>query len=219
MSGLVSAISKMKAGQFAGFMLSIDSLPPYTLWFTFAPERIEDHWEAEMESHSHPGSRYSYPIFKQGTLRTVTFTLKFDAAYPTVGSSETHILKTWGIGESFWGHMKAVARIQAAVAIIEKFKLPKQGIAQIFQSAMGSLLKVRPGTADPAPPLIALALNPTKFYLGYLPDAKIRQVKFDRYMFCTRIEVDCKFIVSPDLIFTTVEDLQREVYAAMGWGV
>lgn len=203
---------------FTGFLVTVDNIPPYILFFPFAPESYVDDWEAEFEEAKSPGSRYSYPIFKGCSMRKVQFVLRFDAAYPvTTEEAAKMYVKKVGNKSNFFGYIKQSHDLMVAIAILEKLKLPKQGLATIAQGVLGGFTKVRPGVSDPAPPLTLLAVNPTKFYVGYFTRIRIQPLKYNKWMFPTRLEADCEFLVSPDYIFTTLEDALREVNAILGW--
>lgn len=216
-------------GSFTGGMLMIDNMPPYFLGFPIAPSEIRDSVDPDFDWVHSPGSRYQYPIYKNGGHRVIKFKVLFDAAYPVVrGESfgEGTTKKTLGgfaraindsTGKGIFSQYMAAQHIEIAVALLEKFKLPKQGFAKILQNSMGSIVKVRAGESDPAPPLTLLALNPFKMYLGYVGKADIAQIRFNKFMFCTRIDVDIEFFVSPDYIFSALEDVKREVESLLGW--
>lgn len=216
-----SMISQWSQGGFTGAMLTIDNIPPYFLGFPFAPDMIMDSMAPDFDIIGNPGSRYAYPVFKNGKPRIISFQLKFDAANSvTKGGVPKGLFSRLpripgGLGTA----VRYAQHVTVAIAILEKMKLPKQGAAQVAQGVLGGFTKTRPGVSDPAPPLTLLALNPFKYFVGYLMDAPIRQIRFNRYMICTRVEVDCQFLVSPDLIATTVEDALREGQAALGWSM
>jgi len=217
-----SMISQWSQSGFSGAMMSIDNIPPHFLGFSFAPDIITDDFGSDFDMVGNPGSRYLYPIFKNGKARIIRFQLKFDAANSvTLRGGHTKGLfsqlprRPGGLATA----TRYAQHITVAMAILEKFKLPKQGIAQVAQGVLGGFTKTRPGETDPAPPLVLLALNPYKYFVGYLMNAPIRETRFNKYMICTRIEVDCEFVVSPDLIATTVEDALREGQALLGWAM
>lgn len=206
MAGFLAMLGKYTNGS----ILTIDNLPPYFLPFIIKPEVYEDDWIAEFDHASTPGSRYQYPVFKGCSPRTVKFKLRFDSRFgsftdkcevpftpaPTLGDNITYSLD-----------------IASIIAVLEKLKLPKQGLASIIANVSGAFTKVNTGVSDPAPPLCLLALNPLKYLLGYFSEVKITPERYTEYMFPSRISVDCLFLVTPDLIFGTMEDVLREVAA------
>ena len=96
-------------------------------------------------------------------------------------------------------------------ACIETLKMPKGGSSLTLQAMSGKVLQVSQGSSDPAPPLVLLCRNPNRFYLGYLAQGDIKELNYDTNMFCTRMEIDCKFIVAPDTILTTFADVLRQI--------
>ena len=220
--GMASMINNWKAsgGSFSGGMLMIDNLPPYFLGFPIAPSEISDNADPDFDWVCSPGSRYQYPIYKNGGARRIKFNLKFDARYPVVkgeASKFAQFLVNKAKGKGILSHLRAAQHVEIAIALIEKFKLPKQGVSKVLQGITGSIVKVKAGVSDPAPPLTLLALNPLKFVLGYVGKADIKQIRFDTFMFCTRIDVDIEFFASADYIFSTLEDVKREIQSVMGY--
>lgn len=219
----VNMLAQWGNGDYTGAMLALDNLvPPLFLGFPFAPEMYSDDFSAEFNWHSLPGSRHQYPIYKGGSPRTISFQLKFDADYPVTSpdGKARELTKDNGgenRGKNFGSQVLYSTEVAIAIAILEKFKLPKQGPAQVVAQFLNGFMKIRPGDTDPAPPLLLFAPSMTKFYLGFLAQSKINQIRFNSYMMCTRATADCTFFVSPDLIFTTLEDALREVYAVLGW--
>jgi hypothetical protein len=214
----VANMVKQFKEHFPGFMISIDNIPPIILFFSFAPEVYNDNWDAQFDSVTTPGSRYAYPVFKGCTLREIKFRLRFDSSYPVTTRDAAKMVrgKIGGGGSGFGAHIKYSHDMMVARALLEKFKLPKQGIANIAAGVLGSFTKVRPGVSDPAPPLTLLCVNPFKYYVGYLNRANIRPLKYNKWMLETRLQVECNFIVTPDYIFTTLEDVMRELLVLSG---
>lgn len=207
-----------KVGQcLTGSILTLDCIPYYLLPFPVKPEVIDDEWGSEFAHATSPGSRYQYPIFKGNTPRTVTFKLRFDADVAGLstgfggGSTACESSFTGGADDinSFGGGFLYTAEMHAIIAILETLKLPKQGFATTIADGAGAFVKVQQGVSDPAPPLCLLAINPLKLMVGYFSEIKITPTKRTKWMFVTRIEVDCKFLVTPDYIFTNLEDAER----------
>lgn len=231
----IANMVKQWSKQFPGFFITVDNLIPTMLFFPISPETYDDNWDAEFEGVTSPGSRYNYPIFKGCTLREVKFTLRFDSSYPVgtnssgkmvrqkmnLGKSNTQRVRdAWAYkyrkSSSFQDFLVQSHDMMVAVAVLEKLKLPKQGIATVAAGVMGGFTMVRPGVSDPAPPLTVLCMNPFKYLVGYLSKAQIKPEKYNKYMMLTRFSADCTFIVTPDYVFTTMEDMMREVNAISG---
>lgn len=216
---IAKLLSNMKSS-FSGFMIMVDNLPPYPLFFSIPPEVYNDDWEAEFEYVTSPGSRYQYPIFKGNSARSVDFELKMDASYPVQKVNQAIKIvnsKVGGISHpGLWKGTKYAHTVLSQIAFLEKAKLPKTGVATVLAGPLGNFTKVRPGVSDPSPPLILLATSPYKFYLGYLAQAKVVPERYNKWMLCTRAKAQCKFVVTPDYVFTTLEDVMRELYCITG---
>lgn len=216
--GFASSLAKWSSGKFPGAMITLDTLPPLFLGFPFAPSEIRDDFGSELETVTSPGNRYHYPVLKGGKARIISFRLHFDARYPVTFGDPALLGKQFQkAGNDLLGSRVQAQHVATAIAVLEKLKLPKQGIAKTLQSVTGNFTKVNPGASDPAPPLTLLILNPFKMMVGYVSQAEINQIRFNKYMFCTRADAHIRFMVSPDMIFTTVEDVIREVDALIGW--
>lgn len=218
MASIASMLSKWN-NSFSGFMMTVDNIPPLAIFFPLAPERYEDDWSAQYDAVTSPGSRYSYPVFKGCTPRSVNFQLKMDASWPVHnnGDAARRVREMVRGAKGMDKEKKYANSIAVNMAVLEKLKLPKQGVAQVAAGVLGGFTKVRPGVSDPAPPLTLLAVNPTKYYLGYMQDVKFSPLRYTKHMYCTRVIADCKFLVTPDLIFGTLEEVMREVNAIQGW--
>lgn len=202
-AGLAAAARYMN-----GSILTLDNIPPYFLPFPIKPERYEDDWTANFDYATSPGSRYQYPIFTGCSPREIHFTLRFDSRFGAFSEACDVPLK----GPANLGSNITVAlEISAIIAVLEKLKLPKQGLATVAATLMGAFTKVPTIIADPAPPLCLLTINPTKLLVGYFSEIKIVPERYNEAMYVTRFSADCRFLVSPDWIFTTVEDVLREV--------
>lgn len=219
MGGFASVMSKL--GQcLTGAVITLDNIPPLLLPFAVKPEVIEDEWSSEFSFATSPGSRFQYPIFKGTTPRTFSFKLRFDADVAglatTAGaaaSCERGSSKSTSNINSFGGGLVYTAEMHAIIAILETLKLPKQGISTVLADIAGKFTKVQQGVSDPAPPLCLLAINPFKMMLGYFSEIKITPTSRTKWMFVTRMDVECKFIVTPDYIFTNLEDAARFIYS------
>lgn len=216
---------------FNGTLIAVNETPPLILPFSFAPEEYRGNWSPQWEFVGAPASRYKFPIYSGMGGRTIEFTVKFDADYPSVHPGElfpdelddeadsdacsttacsTRSVKRKGtLKKSAWRY----AWISSRMALIEKMKTPRDA-NKIAQSPF-SLLHVAPDVAEPSPPLILFAKSIDKFYLGYL-DAVIRETMHNRYMVCTQFEADCTLYVAPDCIFTTLDQVYRYLMAIYG---
>jgi len=209
-AGALNFISGFDA-QYSGFIASVDLIPTYFLPFIFPPTEIEDDFSPEYTNVGQPAGRYNFPVYKGMGLRTISFKLNFDASYVTPGSSNPSNVDQCN-------HFEYAYPIAVVMAYFEKFKMPKPNfgaIGQRFAGVIGSGLLMKPDIAEPAPPLLLLSTGITNFVLGYLAEAKVKKLKFTPYMMATRIEVSLKFLVTPDLVFTTAEDIAREVAMAV----
>lgn len=222
-SQFVLSISQMAtelSPRFTGMMVTLDAVPPVIIPFPFAPENYLDTFNAEYETKGSPGSRYKYPMFKGNSGREISYTLRFDQHFPTsnVGMATSYIAdKVALLGDNIGTKIILAQEIQAAISCFEKLKLPKQGIGAAMQSVAGNFVRANPG-GDPSPPLVLLIANPYKMYLGYVGQADIRHLRYNQLMLPTRIEVAVKLLVTPDLIFTTIEDVLREINVGLGYG-
>jgi hypothetical protein len=214
----IAKLTSQWSQSFPGFLITVDNIPPYALFFSFAPEFYEDEWEAEFDAVTSPGSRYTYPMYKGNSIRKVKFQLKFDSSYPvTTPDVARRVRSKVGDGNSFWNHIKNSHDLEVAKAILEKLKLPKQGVSTVAASVLGGFTKIRPGVSDPSPPLVLVVANPLKYYLGYMGKSIIKPLKHNKWMQVTRMTADCTLTVTPDYIFTTLEDAFREINAILGW--
>jgi len=216
--GFASMISQWSEGTFSGAMISVDNVPPLFLGFPFAPTSINDSFGVELSFAGSPGSRYKYPMLKSGKERKISFQLKFDAEHPAGKKGGGVFLNSEyrkAKGGTLIGDRIQAQHIATSQSLIEKFKSPKQNLVTSLQSVSGAFLKAGSSSTDPAPPLTLLILNPFKLMLGYVGEANIQQIRFNKHMFCTRMIVDVSFYVTPDYIFTTLEDAGREVNALL----
>lgn len=230
-----------KNSAFNGCMLAVNEFtPPLILPFSFSPTEIKDDFHPQYEHVSCPGGAWQFPIFTGMSEHRVEFSLVFDARYPTVmagdGSdmledgdetcvrSTTNTSSTSGTtystvkGKSRDGHLSKGVKmfyIDSVIARLEKMKMPRNAITRWLTKGLPTTLFSAPDASEPAPPLILLATNASKFYLGYL-DNTIEQVQFNKYMMPTRIKVDCTFYTSPDMICTNLAELYRTLMATMG---
>jgi hypothetical protein len=151
---------------------------------------------------------------------TITHTSQLDdyQASKTTTTPTTKGKQTVNAGRGFKDNLLQASEMLSIIAVLEKLKLPKQGWSTVVADIMGAFLRVQQGVSDPAPPLCLLALNPLKIMVGYFGGVKIKPEKYNRWMFPTRFSAECKFLVSPDYIFTNLEDVIREVYALASWG-
>ncbi len=197
--------------RYKGFLLALDAVPPIFVLFQFNPEKYVDDFSAEYAFASSPGSRFQFPIFKGNTPRRITFELRIDQDYPiscTLGKiqSEEDIGKNAeGVGALF----RKAFRIRLFEAALEQLRLPRIGA---FSNPVASLTGkfVRGSvTSDPAPPTIVLGMAIDKYVVGHLVRATPNPLKHNKLMMPTRISFACEFVTTPDLIFTTFEDLRR----------
>jgi hypothetical protein len=222
MAGIFS-ISKMLAGVsslFRGFIASVDLVNQVVIPFPFAPTKYSDRFNSEFDYASSPGGRYQYPIFKNTSPRTIEFIARYDQSYPAsnAGFNNKYLRgKLDGVGNGTLADIVLATEIANVIAAYEKLKLPKRGSTKVFRTSTGKFLRVSPGVNDPSPPLCLLVRNPQKMYLGYLGNATIDELRYNKYMMPTRIAVGVQFLVTPDLIFTSMEDALREVQAVLSW--
>jgi hypothetical protein len=201
-----------------GCLMAIDNIPPFILPFPVKPETIDDDWSAEFSHVTSPGSRFQYPIFSGVSPRVISFRLRFDADYagisPDVGmQGNDRNCDDYFTPTSKRGHFKDefiyTQEMQSVIAVLESLKLPKQGIATVIADVAGLFSRVQKGASDPAPPLCLVMFSPVKIMVGHFSEIKINVTRRTEYMLPSRIEADCKFLVTPDYIFTTVEDIYR----------
>lgn len=240
---LLTQLTGLKVGKgsaFNGCMIAVNEIsPPLILPFSFSPVEITDDVHPEYDHVSSPGGAHKFPIFMGMSEHKVTFSLIFDAKYPTVmaGDGSDALNNSEGVcqtstsadtgttystrnGSSRSGHLGPGLKmfyIDSVIARLEKMKMPRNALSRLQMAGSFTPLLAPPDAAEPAPPLILLATSLNKFYLGYL-DNTIRQTQFNKYMLPTRIEVDCTFYTSPDMICTNLAEVYRTAMALVGIG-
>lgn len=196
--------------RYKGFILSIDSFLPVYIGFTFPPSGLKDDFSANFSWVSAPASRYNYPIFQGVSPRIISFTLKYDQSYPiacTLGkvkNAEKYGTEDKG-GVKLW---KSIA-IRNLMSAFETLKLPKQGISNNIVLNLIGKFKKTDVSSEPAPPLCILSTAVDKYSLGYVSKASVGIEKRNKFSIPTRISVNVEFLVVPDLIFSTLEDVYR----------
>lgn len=198
--------------RYKGFLLALDAVPPIFVGFQFNPETgYVDDFTAEYAFASSPGGRHQFPIFKGNSPRRITFELRVDQDFPiscTLGriQNEEDLGKNaMGVGPLY----KKAFRIRTFQSALEQLRLPRIGV---FSNPVASLTGkfVRGSvTSDPAPPTVVLGMAVDKYVVGYLTRATPRPLKLNKLMMPIRMSYACEFITTPDLVFTTVEDVYR----------
>ena len=217
--GIAKILSKIEPMS----VLTLDNIPPFYLPMPIKPELIEDDWSAEFGYAKSPGSRYQYPIFNGCTPRVIRFTAKYDANFSSFTSGKGAQVGVCNKDTSkhdnstFSGGYKYTQDMQSIHSILEILKLPKQGIAGALSDTIGVFTKVQQGTSSPAPPLCLLCINVTKIMVGYFSNIKINVTKRVKHMFPSRFEAECEFLVTPDYIFTNLEDTVRFTNALISY--
>ena len=210
------------------------TVPPIRLPFQIAPTAIDEQWEPQFTMAKYPASKYTYPIFTGMSDRTYSFQLQWDAmkkdnenedTKPDCGGSSDVIDSVFGGSYRDFSSGLAdgfVFEISMIRAAIDMLKTPSSGATNAItralvgsSSVLGSLRQIThttPDISEPAPPLCIFlpSLDPYDWRLGYF-SANVKKVGFDKHMRCTAIEADCKFIVTPDYVITTFEELVREL--------
>lgn len=214
-----------------GGLVAIDNAPPFMIRFDWFPEDFTEDFSAEYDFAGYPGARHQFPIFKNMTPRTITFTAKYDISnrntdikYLDLNTTVPDMSDSVDVGGGkkflFKGANKTIVNtaqllgadyINMVRSLYEKLVLPKYGLSKAVQTAAGKILNVSQGATDPSPPLTLLIKNINKMYLGYMSEAKAKELNTNSRNFCTRIEFACKFLVTPDLIFSSIEEVIREV--------
>ncbi len=214
-----------------GGMFAVDNFPPFIVRFDWFPDDFTEDFFAEYDFAGYPGARHQFPIFKNVSPKTITFTARYDISHRNkntrnmdLNSFATDFTDVQDIGHEkyfiFKGANKNVVNsmqlangdyISVIRSLYEKMVLPKYGLARAAQTLAGKLIAVSQGATDPSPPLVLLVKNINKMYLGYLAEAKPKELNHNSRNFCTRIEFACKYLVTPDLIFDSMDEVSREL--------
>ena len=210
-----------------GGMLAIDNVPPFVVKFDWYPNNWQKDGSSEYDYASYPGARHQYPIFKNCQPKSFSFTTQYDISnrngnYYADNLNSTMIAEDIGKGKTFKfmgaNYISVNAQqiagtdyIKMIKSLYEKLVNPKFGASANVQNAAGKILNVSQGKSDPAPPLVLLIKNSVELFLGYLSEAKPKELLYNNLGYCTRIEFECKFLTNPDLVFTTMDDAITEV--------
>lgn len=215
------------------------SVPPIHLPFQIAPEIIEEKYDPNFTFARHPSNKYSYPIFTGMSERYYTFQLQWDAmSNAESNDSESEDSCDSGdstldtiLGDSYRskkGHFNdaKVLEIQQIRAAIDTLKSPHTGLGNALTrklkaaspaSLISSVTHTSPDISEPCPPLAIFlpSLDPYDWRVGYFT-ASVQRTGFDKHMRCTAIQANCTFYVTPDYVFTTFEELCRELLTLLG---
>ncbi len=208
MLGLAGLYEAFASNNYSGAIVALDNFPPFVIAYSFLPENWSEKSSAKFQYVGQPGGRFRHPIYTGNTEHTLSFELFFDDEY---------IQGVPGYAAGAYSQAAFINKISDnMIAKLRTLKLPRMASTKTLLGITGTIMKAETPDNDPSPPLCLVSKGWEYYYLGYFEDVDIKELRYNENSVPIRISASCKFVVAPDMVFTTLDDALRLAKVIVG---